>query len=135
MKWFFFGFRLCPMECYQYFGLLRVGKPLYLVLMLFWLVLVIFWLNDPRDFFFQKPGNLCQNQKFYSTDWFFFQKPGNFSKSQGFISNVWFFFQGLFYFQKAGIFCQRWVILAGVIMVARVVVLLPDNGSEWELEW
>jgi hypothetical protein len=27
------------------------------------------------------------------------------------------------------------VILSGVIMVARVVVLLPDNGSEWELEW
>jgi len=27
------------------------------------------------------------------------------------------------------------VILSGVKMVARVVALLPDNGSEWELEW
>jgi len=71
------------MECYQYFGLLPVGKPLYFVLMLFWLVLVIFWLNNPRDFFFQKPGNLCQNQKFYSTDWFFFPKTREFFQKSG----------------------------------------------------
>ena len=108
MKWFFFGFRLCPMECYQYFGLLPVGKPLYFVLMLFWLVLVIFWLNNPRDFFFQKAGNFSKSQGIYArtrnfiplTD-FFFQKPGNFSKSQGFISNVWFFFsRTVFFFKK-----------------------------------
>ncbi len=96
------------MECYQYFGLLPVGKPLYFVLMLFWLVLVIFWLNNHRDFFFQKPGNLCQNQKFIPlTDYFFSKNQGIFPKVRDLFPMSDFFFQGLFFFKKAGKFCQR----------------------------
>ena len=135
MKWFFFGFRLCPMECYQYFGLLPVGKPLYFVLMLFWLVLVIFWLNNPRDFFSKSQGIYARTRNFIPLTDFFSKNQGIFPKVRDLFPMSDFFFKDCFFFKKAGKFCQRWVILSGVIMVARVVVLLPDNGSEWELEW
>jgi len=59
MKWFFFGFRLCPMECYQCFDLLPVGKPTYFILMIFWLVSNSGFWSVRRNFNFCKFFFVC----------------------------------------------------------------------------
>jgi hypothetical protein len=94
------------MECYQYFGLLPVGKPLYFVLMLFWLVLVIFWLNNPRDFFSKSQGIYARTRNFIPLTDFFSKNQGIFPKVRDLFPMSDFFFKDCFFFKKQEIFAK-----------------------------